>query len=223
MHTKDMTMTEIKMDAKLIEALNWRYATKKFDAERSIDSKDFNTLMEALRLSPSSMGLQPYRFIRVLNKSLRKQLREESYNQAQITDAAELIVFAAKASYTKSDINEFLSVGRALRGYSEEAIEKRAESIEKHVAKFEGDALLEWTSRQLYIAIGQLLTAASLLKIDACPMEGIQGAAYDRLLNLEEVGLRSFAVVTLGYRASDDALAHQAKIRLSQESLVMTK
>ncbi len=203
----------------LIQSLNWRYATKKFDPERGIKTEDMDTLMEALRLSASSMGLQPYRFLRIRDAALRKELRAASMDQAQITDAAEMIVFAAKRKYTETDISDFLQESQEQRGYSDEDVEKRRKSIRKHVNSFDENEFLNWTSRQLYIAVGQLLCSAASLGIDACPMEGFKAKEYARILSLDSKGLQAFAVVTLGYRLPEDALAKQAKIRLPQSKL----
>lgn len=203
-----------------MEALDWRYATKKFDTGRSIPAEDLQTLLQALRLSPSSMGLQPYRFLRIADPRLRAELQNVSFSQSQITQASELIVFAAKTEYTDADIDEFLDASQKARGYSDNDIEKRAKSIRKHVERFNGEELLQWNARQLYIAMGQLLTSAALMGIDACPMEGIKAADYERILELE--GLDVCAVVCLGYRAADDGLASQAKVRLPLDTLIKT-
>lgn len=209
-----------KMDVQLMEALEWRYATKKFDTNRAISDADLRTLMQAMRLAPSSMGLQPYRFLRITDPKLRAELQKVSFNQSQITQASELIVFAAKTEYTDADIDEFLDASQKARGFSDEDIAKRAKSIRKHVDGFSKEDLPQWNAKQLYIAMGQLLTSAALMGIDACPMEGVKPEEYASILKLE--GLEVCAVVCLGYRSSDDALATQAKIRLPLETLVKT-
>lgn len=217
---KDMeTKTEENTARQVIEALNWRYATKKFDPSRKVSAEDMDTLKEAVRLSASSMGLQPYRFLHITDPELRKQLRAVSFDQPQITDASEMIVFAAKSDYSNADIDAFLEASQKRRAYSEEQIAKRKKSIRKHVDGFQGEELLNWTSRQLYISIGQLLTTAAMMKIDACPMEGIKAPEYARILKLDEKGLNAFAVVTLGYRSEEDGLAEEPKIRLPREIL----
>jgi nitroreductase len=213
------TMTEKNTATRIIDALNWPYATKKFDVGRKVSAEDMDTLMEAVCLSASSMGLQPYRFLRITDPDVRRQLREVSFDQPQITDASELIVFTAKPEYTGADIDEFLEESQKRRGFDDDQIAKRKKSIEKHVAGFKGEELLNWTSRQLYIAIGQLLTTAAMMEIDACPMEGIKNDEYSRLLKLDQRGLKAFAVVTLGYRSDEDSLAEEAKIRLPREVL----
>lgn len=211
--------TETVAESTIIDALNWRYATKKFDPNRKVSPEDMDTLKEALRLSASSMGLQPYRFLHITDPEVRKQLREVSFDQPQITDASEMIVFAAKAAYTDADIDDFLEESQKRRGYTDDQIADRKKSIRKHVDGFEGEELPNWTSRQLYIAVGQLLTTAAMMRIDACPMEGIKAPEYGRILKLDEKDLKAFAVVTLGYRSEEDSLAKEPKIRLPREIL----
>ncbi len=210
----------ISIEEQIIESLEWRYATKKFDPSRNIPESDMNVLLKALQLAPSSMGLQPYRFLRITDADTRKALKEASMNQSQITDAAELIVFTAMEQYTEGDIDAFLRVGQERRQYSDEAIAKRKASISKYVNGFSPEKALEWHARQLYIAMGQLLTVAAMLGIDACPMEGIKADAYAEILDLQNKGLRAFAVVTLGYRSTDDSLAQEPKIRMPLSTLL---
>lgn len=213
--TKHMTEQET-----LIQSLMWRYATKKFDAKKRIPEAQVQELLEVLRLAPSSMGLQPYKFVRVSDPDLRDKLQGVSMNQSQITEASELIVFAAKTVYTDDDIHSFLDVSQRERGFSDDDIEKRRKSLQKYVGKFDDGQFVDWAARQMYIALGMLLTAAAVSGIDACPMEGIKGEAYDEILGLGEENLQTFAVVTLGYRSSDDALAGKAKIRFSKDDLI---
>ncbi|MCA1752901.1 MAG: nitroreductase family protein [Flavobacteriales bacterium] len=152
------TKTDINTATSVIDALNWRYATKKFDPKSKVTAEDMDTLMEAIRLAASSMGLQPYRFLRITDSKVRKQLREVSFDQPQITDASDMIVFAAKTDYTDADIDDFLEESQKQRGFDDNQIAQRKKSIQKHVAGFKGEDLLRWNARQMYIAIGQLLT-----------------------------------------------------------------
>ncbi len=219
-----METTKIKYieNSELVHALNWRYATKKFDPNKQIPKEDRETLFESLRLSASSMGLQPYRFIRVTNADLREQLRKVSFDQSQITDASEMIVFAAKTEYSVSDIERIIRLGGELRGYDEDKLVKRIESTKRYVDRKSKSELFEWNARQAYIAMGSLLTAAAVLGIDACPMEGINGAEYDRILGLNPLNLGSLAVVTLGYRSEIDKYSSEAKVRLPMDEVFLT-
>jgi len=216
------TEEKIMTSEEIIQALNWRYATKKFDPEKKLSEDQVEGLLETLRLTASSMGLQPYRFIHVKDDKVRKELRAHSYDQPQITDASELIVFAAKNKFTQADIEEIVKREGRLRGYEDEAIEKRIASVTRYVDRKDEDEFLAWTSRQLYISIGNLLSAAALMWVDACPMEGIKGKEYDRILGLEPLNLRSFAVVTLGFRSESDGYASKTKVRLPRERIIKT-
>lgn len=206
----------------LISALNWRYATKKFDPEKKLSDDQVETLLEAIRLSASSMGLQPYKFIHVKDPEIRKQLKEHSYGQTQITDASELIVFAAKTKVDREYIQDFARLEGELRGLSEEQIQRKTKSTLDYVSGMDEAETFNWNSRQTYIALGNLLSAAAVMRIDACPMEGIIGEEYDRILQLEPLNLRSLAVVTLGFRSSTDSYASQPKFRFPPGQIIKT-
>jgi len=216
------TTAERLTTEELISALNWRYATKKFDPERKLKDERVDALLESLRLSASSMGLQPYEFIHVKNPEIREQLKEHSHGQTQITDASEMIVFAAKTRVDDGHIEDFARLEGELRDRSEEQIQQKIERTKAYVNRMDQEQLFNWNSRQVYIAIGTILTAAALLEIDACPMEGIKGEEYDRILQLEHLNLRSLAVVTLGYRSSADSYASQPKFRFPQGRIIKT-
>ena len=206
----------------LIDKLNWRYATKKFDPIKKLEPGQIEGLMEILRLAPSSMGLQPYTFIRVVDEDIRKQLRHVSSNQTQITDASDIIVFAAHTQISAEDIQQFVQLSADLRGYPGDAAERRVLSIKRYVNGFTSDGLLEWNARQAYIAIGQLLAAAAVLEIDACPMEGIDKEQYNRILGLNSLNLRTLALVALGFRSITDEGQHMPKVRKPVEQLFLT-
>ncbi len=206
----------------LISVLNWRYATKKFDPDRKLNDEQVDALLESLRLSASSMGLQPYEFIHVKNPEVRQQLKEHSHGQTQITDASDMIVFAAKTKIDQKHIEDYARLEGELRDRTEEQIQRKIEGTTAYVNRMDDEQLFNWNSRQVYIALGTLLSAAALMGIDACPMEGIKGEEYDRILQLEALNLRSLAVVTLGYRSSEDSYASQPKFRFPQGRIIKT-
>jgi nitroreductase len=168
------------------------------------------------------MGLQPYKFIRVENADVRAKLREVSSDQAQITDASEIFVITSNIAIPESDVVDFVNLGGALRGYKQESMKRRVASIMKHVEGFEEKELAAWNARQAYIAIGQLLTAAAVMGIDACPMEGIDPDEYNRILGLNSINLNALAVVALGFRSEEDELQYQPKVRKPLEELIIT-
>ena len=206
----------------LLGALNWRYATKKFDPNRKLDLKTLNTLLEATRLSASSMGLQPYKFIHVKDVGVRESLKEHSFNQTQITDASDMIVFAALNSISDEHIEQYARTEGELRNRTEEQIERKMKSTKAYVDRMNADEQFIWNSKQAYISMGTLLSTAALLNVDACPMEGINPKEYDRILQLEALNLRSLAVVTLGFRSSEDAYSDQSKFRFPKGQIIKT-
>jgi nitroreductase len=181
-----------------------------------------NTLLEALRYSASSMGLQPYEFIHVRDEETRNLLKEHSFGQSQITDASDMIVFAAKTELSQGYIENYARLEGELRNRTEEQIERKIKGTAAYVNKMSTEELFVWNSKQAYIAIGNLLSAAALLGIDACPMEGINPEEYDRILRLEPLNLRSLAVVTLGFRSAEDSYADQAKFRFPKGQIIKT-
>ncbi|BCU76979.1 NAD(P)H-dependent oxidoreductase [Luteolibacter sp. LG18] len=206
----------------LIDQLNWRYATKQFDADRQIDPADWSTLEEALQLSPSSLGLQLWKFVVVEDPEVREQLKAASWGQSQITDASKLVVLAVKKNITEKDIDAHLQRISEVRGVPVEALAPLREMSVGSVILGKDDAARDvWASRQVYIALGNLLTSAALLGIDACPMEGFSPADYDRILGLEEKGLGSVVVAAIGYRSSQDKYAGLPKVRFPKEEVLL--
>lgn len=211
----------------LLHQLKWRYATKQFDATKKISDREFAALEEAILLSPSSFGVQPWGFVVVKNPELRAKLRAASWGQAQITDASHLIVFTSKANLSEADIDAFIEraievreVPTALRGAHIEGLKQyRGMIVGSLFQGMDAAARAAWCRNQVYIALGNLLTSAALLGIDACPMEGIDRAQYDTILGLKEKGLTTAMVATLGYRSANDKYATQAKVRFPKEKV----
>ncbi|MFA6365513.1 MAG: NAD(P)H-dependent oxidoreductase [Candidatus Paceibacterota bacterium] len=204
----------------IIKSLGWRYATKIFDTSKKLTDEQLGIVTEALRLSASSFGLQPWKFIVVTNPEVRKQLREAAYGQAQITDASHLIVF------TTSDINEasvdaYVESMGSTRGMDEEAKRGMKARLFGSVQNRTPEALREWAARQCYIALGTLLTVAANEKIDACPMEGFENAKFDAILGLKEKGLSSVVLATVGFRSENDKHANEAKVRFPKEEVII--
>lgn len=205
----------------LLDQLRWRYATKKFDATRKIPAATWQALEESLRLAPSSFGLQPWKFLVVENPDLRKQLMAVSWNQAQVVDASHLVVFAVKKGVGAADANKLADAIIAQRGLKPEQVEPYRKMmlgfLNNLPAGFDVD---DWSSRQVYIAIGQFMASAAALGIDTCPMEGLDPAAYDRILGLEAKGLHTLCAMPAGYRHTDDAYAKLAKVRYAHDDVI---
>lgn len=206
----------------LSDNLNWRYATKKFDATKKISSADLNTLKEAVRLSASSYGLQPYKVIVVENPEIREQLKAAAYGQTQITDASQLFIFANDLNAGAESVDAYIKNISETRGVPADALAGFADMMKGTIANLSQEAKNIWTSKQTYIALGTLLSAASELKIDATPMEGFNAAAFNEILGLDKLGLNASVIATVGYRHGEDDTQHYKKVRKSNEELFIT-
>ena len=206
----------------LLEQLNWRYATKQFDASRKIPAEQWAALEGALHLSPSSFGMQQWAFVVVEDPALREQLKAASWGQPQITDASHMVVFAAKKEVTEKDVDTYMQRIAEVRGVSPADLSGFRDMVAGMVLQGKTeDERAVWTSRQVYIPIGVLLTSAALMGLDACPMEGFNAAEYDRILGLGEKGLTPLAVVTVGYRSPEDKYAELPKVRFAAEEVIL--
>lgn len=202
-----------------IENQNWRYATKKFDASKKIANSDIEILKEAMRLSTSSYGLQPYTIFFIENEEIRKQLQPASWNQSQITDASHLIVIANKTSVSGVDIDALIENMSQTRNIPLENLEGYGNFMKSKLTVLEPHQINSWTAKQTYLVLGNLLNAAAELKIDVTPMEGFEPEKYNQILNLIEKGLNAALVATIGYRHVEDATQHYKKVRKSNEDL----
>lgn len=205
--------------AQLLKNLQWRYATKVFDKEKAIDGPTWDALLETLRLTPTSYGLQPYRFVVVEDPAVRTALRPVSWNQAQITDASKLVVFLASDSFSGGDVDHLIEATSATRGVPQEALEGYRGMMKKHLIDSLDDAgRYGWAIKQTYIALGNLMTTAAALGVDACPIEGIDAGKYDEILGVN--GYKTQMVLALGYRDASDKYAALPKVRFCREELI---
>lgn len=203
----------------LLEALNWRYAVKKFDSTKKISEKDFEDLKTALQLSTSSYGLQLYKFLVVKNPNIREELVTASWGQTQVSEASHLVVFCIPESLEAGQIDEYVELTAKIRELPIDALQGFGDFMKKTLLSKEQEELSQWMAKQTYIALGNLLDAAAVKKIDACPMEGFDPEKYGEILGLKEKGLKAVLVTPLGYRSEEDKNQHIAKVRKSQEVL----
>lgn len=203
----------------LIDDLNWRYATKKYDSSKKISQKDFETLKHVLTLVPTSNGLQPFKFLIIENPEIRAKLREKSYNQSQITDASHLIVMCAYNSIDEAYIDNYMDRSVEVRGLNPADVEGFRMHLKNSVAQSDSELQLRANAKQAYIALGQLLQTAAQLRIDASPMEGFSTEGYDEVLGLNEKNLTAVVVCALGYRHEEDDFQHLKKVRKPAEEL----
>ena len=206
----------------LLENLNWRYATKKFDATKKIAPADLNTLKEAVRLAASSYGLQPFKVVLVENPEIREKLKAAAWGQTQITDASHLFVFANDLNAGPESVAAYIKNISETRGLPTEALGGFADMMNGVISNLSQEAKNIWTSKQTYIALGTLLAAAAELKIDATPMEGFNPAQFNEILGFDKLGLNAAVIATVGYRHDEDEAQHYKKVRKSQEELFIT-
>ncbi|HJV91128.1 MAG TPA: NAD(P)H-dependent oxidoreductase [Holophagaceae bacterium] len=205
----------------LLEALQWRYATKAFDPAKTIPVADWQALEASLVLTPSSYGLQPYKFLVITDPVLKAQLRPVSWGQSQITDASHLVVFLARNTMTEAYVDGYIDRVAEVRGVAVGDLAGYRNLMVDKLVKNEQDLIIpEWTARQAYLAFGQLMQTSALMGIDACPIEGLDPKAYDRILGLEGGDYRTVAVCALGYRAEGDKYAALPKVRQRAEVLI---
>ncbi|MBP2282476.1 nitroreductase [Flavobacterium sp. CG_23.5] len=205
-----------------LEHQNWRYATKKFDATKKISTEDLNILKEAIRLSTSSFGLQPYKVIIVENLELRAKLQQASWGQSQVIDASHLFVFANQINIGDAEVDAYVKNTSIVRELPIDALAGFGDYMKGYIKPLTEDAKNIWTSKQTYLAMGNLLNAAAELKIDVTPMEGFVPAQVNEILGLDKLGLNASLIATLGYRHAEDASQHYKKVRKSNEELFIT-
>lgn len=204
----------------VMNALQWRYATKNFDATKRLPPEVVDALLESLVLSPSSFGLEPWRFVVVEDPALRVQLRANSWDQPQVTDASHFVVLTVRETLAEADIDASLARVSEVRGGSAESLASLRRVILGFIGGMNDDERFVWNSRQAYIALGQLMTCAALLGVDSCPLEGISAVAYDEVLGLRESGYRTVVACALGHRDAEDPYAAASKVRFARERVV---
>ncbi|RVT76735.1 NAD(P)H-dependent oxidoreductase [Flavobacterium sufflavum] len=208
--------------SKFIEHQNWRYATKKFDATKKISNEDLNTLKEAIRLSSSSYGLQPYKVIIVENPELRAKIQPAAWGQSQIVEASHLIIFANETQLDEQHIDDYIANISETRNIPVDSLAGYSDFMKSKILTLPEDTKNIWTAKQTYLALGNLLNAAAELKIDVTPMEGFVPEQVNEILGLEKLGLNTSLIATLGYRHEEDATQHYKKVRKSQDELFIT-
>lgn len=207
--------------ATLLQALQWRYAVKVFDAERTIPAETWAALEEVLVLSPSSYGLQPWKFLVITNPGLRAELRPVSWDQSQITDCSHLVVFLRQRTVSEHHLQRLLAHTAGVRKIPEESLSGYGELMRKDLIHGPRSQMVAtWASNQVYIALGNLLTSAALLGIDTCPIEGFSPTDYDRILGLDDSPFQTAVVCACGYRSAEDRYANLAKVRYHSQEVI---
>lgn len=213
-------MTPVPVET-LLTQLRWRYATKRFDPNRKIPADTWKALEEALVLSPSSFGLQPWKFVVITDREIKQSLVTHSWTQSQPADCSHHVVFAVRRGLGAQDVERYIQRTIAVRGATRESLPPYQnivlESLDRAAKAGQLDA---WQTRQVYIALGQFMVSAAMLGIDTCPMEGIEPARYDEVLGLTGSGYATVVVCAAGYRATDDKYATLPKVRFPISEVV---
>jgi nitroreductase len=201
----------------ILENLKWRYATKKFDSTYQLSELELDTIKEVIQLSPASFGLQPYKVLIVTNPEIREQLKVASWNQSQITDASALLVFVKNKNVDETEVDLFVENIINTRGVTKEMLAEYEGMMKHAVSSQTEDQKGNWVEKQIYLAVGNLLTSLSVLGIDSCPMEGFDRAQYDSILGLKETS--SVIVCPIGKRDVSDEYQNYPKVRKSTDDL----
>lgn len=206
---------------RVLQQLKWRYATKKFDPTQKIPEETWNLLEQSLVLAPSSFGLQPWKFIVVRNPEIRQSLIAHSWGQTQVADASHLVVLAIRKDLNDADVDRYVTRMSEVQQVPLENLQKFAGIVKGFIKQppYPLD-INEWSTRQVYIALGQYMTAAAMLGIDTCPMEGFIPTKYDQILGLSERGYATVVVCPAGYRSTDDKYASMPKVRFASQDVL---
>jgi len=204
---------------KLLENLKWRYATKKFDASKKIEQKDIEILKESVQLSVSSYGLQLYKVLIITNDELKLQLKEAAWNQSQLTDASHIFVFCNYTERKNEHIDEYIRATSETQNTPLEKLEGYGDFIKQSLSAKPIEEWQNWSEKQTYLALSNLLVACAELKIDSCPMEGFEPEKFNQILGLDQNGLNAAIIAPVGYRSTEDHTQFRQKVRKPKEIL----
>lgn len=213
-------MATILSPDSLVQQLQWRYATKQFDPEQKLTAAQVDALQDALVLSPSSFGLQPWKFFWIEKQDVKDSLKGKSWGQGQVSDCSALVVLAHHRGITDADVKRFIVETAKVRQVDPTTLDGYHQVISGFLEKMTPEQLDAWAQRQSYIALGQLMTAAAAIGVDTCPLEGIDPDGYDRLLNLGDTNYRTSVACALGFRAQTDKYAAAPKVRYQKPDVL---
>lgn len=197
----------------IVESLKWRYATKKFDSNKYLSEKKINAIKQSFCLTPTSYGLEPVKMLIIRDKDLQQKLVKHSYNQQQVAQASDLLVFCSIETIDTAYIVDYFDRVKSKRDTPDEVLKPFRDFLISDFGNKTQDEIHNWAVNQVYIAIGNLMTVCAAEEIDACPIEGFIPSEYDKILNLKHKGLKSVLVMPIGYRANDDMFADLEKVR----------
>ncbi len=197
----------------LIESLKWRYATKKMDATKKVSEQDIDCIKEAVQLSASSYGLQPYTVLDIRDSELRKEIHPMCWNQSQITDASHIFIFCNYNKVDEQDVDSLIRLKSETNEVPIEKISGYGDFVKGKLKEKSEIEMFHWSAKQAYIALGNALTACAELNIDSTPMEGFEPEEVNKLLGLNDKGLNACVILAIGYRSLDDQTQYSKKVR----------
>ncbi len=199
--------------ADIVKNLEWRYAVKKFDSEKTLPENEVLKLKQSFNLTATSYGLQPIKMLVIRNKALQQQLVQHSFGQEQVAQASDVLVICIANNIDEEYINKYFEQVKQVRGTSDDILNPFKEALMSDFSTKDIKEIQKWATNQAYLALGNLLTVCAVEKIDSCPMEGFIPKAYDELLGLDKHGLTSALVLPVGYRAEGDMFSELKKVR----------
>jgi nitroreductase len=206
----------------LLDALRWRYATQKFDASHKIEPATWSALEEALVLTPSSIGLQPWKFFVITKAEVKTELRAAAWNQSQVSDCSHFVVFAVRKNIGAEHVDRHLDRIVEVRGVPRESLTRFGQMAVKNLDAARAEGRLDtWQTHQIYIALGSFMTAASVMGVDTCPMEGFKPSKFDEILGLTGTDHASTVACAAGYRHPDDKYAVNKKVRFRVDDVIV--
>lgn len=205
----------------ITNALHFRSAVKSFDQNKPLEEEHLNTILESAILAPSAYGLQPFKIIHIKDESVRAKIREEGYNQAQITDAPELFVIAVRTDLNEQFISDFVALTAKERNLNVDDLKGFKDMMVGDILGRSEEGKSKWAHRQAYIALGFMLETSAILNVDAGPMEGFNPSSVDEILGLKKLNLESIGLLALGYRSEDDTWSKMPKVRASKEDFIV--
>ncbi len=209
------------MSQDILTALNWRYATKQFDATKKLNDAQLALLKESFNLTATSYGLQPLKMIVVSSQGLKNKLVPISMDQKQVQDASHVLVFCVESKLSKEFIEAYFSNVKRLRNTPDTILDPFKNYLISEFETKDADQIKTWMIKQAYLAMGNLLTVCAMAGIDACPMEGFDPKAYNELLGLDALDLESVLVMPVGFRAEEDMFASFKKVRRGSEQVII--
>jgi nitroreductase/dihydropteridine reductase len=204
---------------KFIENLKWRYATKKFDSSKKVSRQNIDYIKEAVQLSASSYGLQPYKILEIKNPELREELKPLSWNQSQVTDASHLFVYCNYKTLSDNDVDDLIKLKSDMNNIPIAKISGYGDFVKGKLKEKSETEMFHWTAKQTYIALSNAMNACAELQIDCTPMEGFENHDYNQKLRLTEKGLNACVVLGIGYRDNEDASQNSKKVRKSIDTI----